>query len=510
MAVIAVLQRLVIPVILLAAVIGAGIAADRLGNDPLPEATTGVDVQQPDTPVFSIRRAPDLLTSERAVEELNSSLDGWVASLPPNSCFVVSSGAEVIYSHQADLPLTPASNMKLLTAVAALQALGTDYTFDTRVAALQLPDENGFLNGDLYLIGGGDPLLRSDAYLALLPDGYSDIHTSVEQMADQTVATNIADISGGVRVDESRYDNERAPLSVGTDLLDAALLGSLGAGIVDEGFIGLEDGYASQIVEAPEPGAVDENGNPIPTPDPPPLPRADEPAREFAARFDDLLEARNVRISGRADVSPDTPTDQLVDLFTISSPPLAQIVEQMLTNSDNTTAELLVKELGFTASENGTTTAGTLALTDVLRGAGLNDAGLFALDGSGLSDGNRATCTVIHDALNSVHRNTLRDSLPVAGESGTLIDDFVNTPGEGRIIAKTGFLSTASALSGYYTTDRGVELTFSLIINAAEGETISPDQVAGWQRPLPRLLAPYPSGPGIDELGPVGVTLDGG
>ncbi|MEM7288419.1 MAG: D-alanyl-D-alanine carboxypeptidase, partial [Actinomycetota bacterium] len=283
---IAVLQRLVIPVILLAAVIGATIATDRLGNDPIPEASTGVDVQRPDTPVFSIRRAPDLLTSERAVEDLNSSLDGWVATLPPNSCFVVSSGADVIYSHQADLPLTPASNMKILTAVAALQALGVDYTFETRVAALQRPDENGFLSGDLYIIGGGDPLLRSDAYLALLPEGFSDVHTSVEQMADQTVATNIADISGGVRVDETRYDNERAPISVPGELLDAALLGALGGAIVDQGFVGLEDGYASQIVEEPEPGAVDENGDPLSTPEPPPLPRSDEPAREFAARFD--------------------------------------------------------------------------------------------------------------------------------------------------------------------------------------------------------------------------------
>lgn len=507
---IAVLQRLVIPVILLAAVIGASIAADRLGNDPIPDAVTGVDLQEPQTPVFSIRRAPELLTSERAVDELNAALDTWVATLPPSSCFVVSSGAEIIYAHQTDLPLTPASNMKILTAVAALQGLGVDYTFDTRVAALQRPDENGFLNGDLYIIGSGDPVLRSDAYLALLPDGFSDVHTSVEQMADQAVGTNIADIAGGVRVDESRYDDERAPLSIGTELLDAALLGSLGAAILDEGFVGLAEGYASQIVDAPAEGAVDENGDPLPTPDPPPLPRSADPAREFAARFDDLLEARNVRISGRADISLETPTDQLVDLLTISSPPLTQIVQQMLTNSDNTTAEMLVKELGATAQDNGTTTAGTLALTEILRGAGLDDTGLFALDGSGLSDGNRATCTVIHDALNSVHRTTLRDALPVAGESGTLIDDFIGTPGEGRVVAKTGFLANASALSGYYTTDKGAELTFSLIINAAEGETITQDQVAGWQRPLPGLLAPYPSGPGIEQLGPVGVSLEGG
>ncbi len=506
----AVLQRLVVPVILLAAVIGATIANDRFGNDPIPETSTTVDVSSPDTPVFSVRRAPELLTSERATEELNASLDNWVATLPPNSCFVVSAGADVIYEHQTELPLVPASNMKLLTAVAALQALGVDHTFETRVAALQRPDENGFLSGDLYIVGGGDPLLRSDAFLRLLPEGFSDVHTSIEQIADQTVATNIADISGGVRVDESRYDIERAPTSVGEGLLDAALLGSLSAAMIDAGFLGLQDGYANQAVELPEPGATDENGDPLPIPTPPPLDRADEPAREFAARFDDLLEARNVRISGRADISLDTPTDQLVDLFTVQSPPLAQIVEQMLTNSDNTTAEMLVKELGFSASENGTTTAGTLALTEILRGAGLNDTGLFALDGSGLSDGNRATCAGLNDALNSVHRDTLRAALPVAGESGTLIDDFVGTVGEGRIIAKTGFLAQASALSGYFTTDRGVEVTFALIINAAEGETITEDQVAGWQRPLPGLLAPYPSGPGIDELGPIGVTLEGG
>ena len=280
---------------------------------------------------------------------------------------------------------------------------------------------------------------------------------------------------------------------------------------LDQGFVGLEDGYASQVVETPEPDAVDENGDPLPIPEPPPLPRADEPAREFAARFDDLLEARGVRISGRADVAPAELPSNLIDLgVSVPSPPMAQIVEQMLTNSDNTTAEMLVKELGVVVQEDGTTTAGTLAMTEILRGAGVADATMFVLDGSGLSADGRASCNVIHGALNSVHRSTLRDALPVAGESGTLIDDFIGTPGEGRIVAKTGFLSTASALSGYFTTDKGVELTFSLIINAAEGETISEDQVAGWQRPLPRLLAPYPSGPGIDELGPEGLAADGG
>jgi len=61
-------------------------------------------------------------------------------------------------------------------------------------------------------------------------------------------------------------------------------------------------------------------------------------------------------------------------------------------------------------------------------------------------------------------------------------------------------------LSGYFVTDPGVELTFSLIINTEGEEPITPDQVSGWQRPLPGLLAPYPAGPPIVDLAPTGVT----
>jgi D-alanyl-D-alanine carboxypeptidase/D-alanyl-D-alanine-endopeptidase (penicillin-binding protein 4) len=491
----ALIQRVAIPVVLLAAIIGAGVAVDRFGHDPLPEATTAVDNQSALTPLFSIRRAPEMLTSQRANDELTASLDQWVATLPPNSCFVVSAGAELIYEHQAQLPLSPASNMQVLTATAALQALGTDYTFDTRVAALQLPDENGLLAGDLYIIGSGDPLLMTDAYAATLPPAFSAVRSSANALAEQTVATNLSDISGAVVVDESRYDNERAPAETPQAVLDAGLLGSLGATIMDRGFLGFSDGYASQQVTEGEP---------------PPLARSTDPGAEFAANFDDLLERINVRISSRSRVLTDALTEQLVDLLIFRSPPLSAIVAQMLTNSDNTTAEMLVKELGAVVSDSGSTTAGTLALSNLLRDAGLADQGLFALDGSGLNPGTTATCTLLHDALNSVHKDTLRAALPVAGETGTLVDDFIGTKGEGRISAKNGLQDQASALSGYFVTDPGVELTFSLIINVGEGETITAEQVTGWQRPLPRLLASYPSGPALDDLGPLGPEPEAG
>ncbi len=490
--VLSILQRLVVPVILLGAFIGATVALDRFGNEDLAVPDTTVDVETADTPVFSVRRGPEMLTSQRAADELNAALDGWVATLPPSSCFVVSAGGERLFSHQPDIPLTPASNMKILTAVAALQALGRDYRYQTTVAAPALPDENGRLSGNLYVIGGGDPILMTDAYRAALPATASPVHSSADLLADQTVATNLSDISGAVLVDESRYDEERAPAGVAPGLLDAGRIGSLSAALIDQGFVGFKEGYASQDVS---------EGSP------PPLARSPEPAAQFAAVFDDLLEALNVRISTRAAEAAEVPAD-LVELVVFESPPMTEIVGQMLTDSDNTTAEMIIKELGFAISDSGTTTSGTLAMSNALRDAGLNDAGLFALDGSGLSVDNTVTCSLLHDALNSVHRNDLREAMPVAGETGTLAGEFVGTKGEGSLRAKTGRLAQAAALSGYFETDPGVELTFALLINVEEGVTVGPEQVRGWTRPLPDLLAPYPAGPALVELGPRGVPLE--
>lgn len=490
----AVLRRLAIPVVLLAAFIAATVAADRFGNDEVGDREDTVTTAGAETPVFSVRRAPELLTSPRAAEELTESLDDWVETLPENSCFVVSAGGERLYEHQPDLPLTPASNMKILTAVAALEALGPDFRFETRIAALERPDENGLLVGDLYVIGGGDPLLMTDAYRATLPDGTSPVFTSADTLADQTIATNLADIQGAVVVVENRYDTERAPAGTPQSFLDSGLLGSLSAAMIDRGFVGFKEGYPGQGGDNPSP-----------------LPRAADPASEFAAVFDDLLEARNVRISSRSRVELEPPTGQLAELLVYQSPPLSEIVQQMLVDSDNTTAEMLVKELGFITptTNSGSTTSGLLELTAQLNNLGLPGSAAFAFDGSGMNAETKVSCNLVHDALNvTAHKATLRDALPVAGESGTLANRFRGTKGEGSLRAKTGLLANAASLSGYFVTDPGVELTFSLIINTGpEDPAITAEQVNGWQRPLPRLLAPYPSGPALDALGPVGVDL---
>ncbi|HUC12929.1 MAG TPA: D-alanyl-D-alanine carboxypeptidase, partial [Acidimicrobiales bacterium] len=93
------------------------------------------------------------------------------AGAAARSCAEVSQDGVVLYQDHADLPVLPASNMKLLTATALLDELGPNYTFTTALRALDAP-VNGVLEGDLYFVGGGDPLLREPSYAAsAFPEG---------------------------------------------------------------------------------------------------------------------------------------------------------------------------------------------------------------------------------------------------------------------------------------------------------------------------------------------------
>lgn len=492
------IRRFSLPALLLVALIAASIAINRFGNDALPEPATEsvATTEAPVTPVFSFRRAPELLTPPGANDELVAGLEQWTERLPPGSCFVASAGGERLFEHKPERPVIPASNMKILTAVAALESLGPDFVYETRVAGTARPNADGVLDGDIYVIGGGDPVVMTDAYRAVQPATDSDVHTSADALADQIIAVNLNRVTGRILVDESRYDTERSVAGWPDRFLEEGQVGVLGATTMDDGFVGLDGEYESQDVA---------RGT-----DPPALPRAAEPALQFGINLSALLADRSVSIAGSPQVATEVP-GRLRELVTWQSPPMSDIVTQMMMNSDNTTAELIVKELGVASAEQGSTTAGTLALSTSLRGAGLTEAGLFAVDGSGLSDENRVTCSLVHDALElPTHKATIRAAMPVAGESGTLADVFAGTPWEGRIRAKTGYLARSSALSGYFTTDRGVEITFSLIINTGADREITPEDIERWQNPLPRLLAPYPEGPPLEDLLPSGATIDAG
>jgi D-alanyl-D-alanine carboxypeptidase len=135
-------------------------------------------------------------------------------------------------------------------------------------------------------------------------------------------------------------------------------------------------------------------------------------------------------------------------------------VGEMLRNSDKSTAETLLSELG-----------GLSSLRAWLATTGVDTAGVVVNDGTGFDRGNRVTCRFLAALLDRAGAaSTLASVLPVAGETGTLATRFQGTPAVGHVKAKTGTLQGVSALAGFATARDGSALTFAIIVNAPRAE----------------------------------------
>ena len=351
-----------------------------------------------------------------------------------DACIQVTTGSEILYEAAADRPLMPASVTKLATGAAALELLGPDARLRTAVRSTALAVE-GVLPGDLWLMGGGDPVLMTEAWAAALPVE-TRLYTSMDGLADQVVAAGVRHVAGAIIGDESRYDSIREVPSWPARFVSDGEVGPLTA-------LTVNDGFRSQG----HPGV-----------------RFDDPPTDAADLFTDLLRARGVLV-GEAARSGAPPTDA-IDVAWIESPPLGDIVDAMLRDSDNGSAELLVKELGVIQGGSGSTLAGAAVVQEVLVRAGIDMRGVVVADGSGLSEAARLTCRAVTDLLNAESR-LLHDRLSVAGQDGTLGRRYVGSPAAGRIRAKTGSMRGVLGLAGYALTEDGSKLEFTYLINGA-------------------------------------------
>lgn len=473
-------RRLAVPIVLAVVALGAGIAALRADADAAPEPYADAPDTRPAviTPVLSARRVPELTSVPTAERDLASRLESALAVTPSSTCLVVDHGDRPVLDHNPDLPLAPASTLKLVTAAAALDRLGGDDTFQTTALGPDTVDD-GLLGGDLWLVGGGDPVLSTDDYLAAYDE--PRVGTDLEALADALVAAGLREVTGGVLGDETRYDAQRY-VEVWPDRYeDQNQTGPLSA-------LSLNDGFERYPTE--------DFAGPLATP-------AGQPAAHAASVLDDLLEARGVVIRGSPGQGV-APAD-LLTLATVDSPLLDDILDDMLSASDNTTAELLVKELGVHASDEGSTVAGTSAVLDWVGAEGLSTAGVSILDGSGLAPDDRLTCDLLVELLDGAEPGTpLTDGLAVAGERGTLRGRYVDTPIEGRLRAKTGSLRDATTLAGFYDVAPGDVLTFALLINRESIDFFS--EALPWQDAVVNELAAYPSGVDLVAISPVPVT----
>jgi D-alanyl-D-alanine carboxypeptidase/D-alanyl-D-alanine-endopeptidase (penicillin-binding protein 4) len=448
-------------------------------EDPVPAPATSVAPPAPApalaTPLQSLRRAPAALTRDVNLAQFGSSLQPLLAAVNERSCLAVSVDGVEVGATNPDLAVVPGSVVKLLVAAAALELLGEDHTFTTRVLGAV---EGGVVQGDLALVGGGDPLLAGDWYPTSNLDEFAVFgHTSLDQLADAVVAAGVTSVSGRVVGDGTRYDEEWYAPGWGNGVAGVEA-GPYDALLANDARVRGEELRASDPNEAA--------------------------AREFAL----LLAERGVTIAGEGasgTVPVGTP-----EIAAVASQPLPTVIAEMLTNSDNNTAEMLLKELGLASAGTGTRAAGLEAVRGVLEGWGVDLTGVVLADGSGLALDNRLTCRVLLEALQRTGATTaIGRGLPVAGRTGTLQDAFVDGPAEGRLLGKTGTLNNppfnadppaVKSLAGYLPVEGGNEVEFALMLN---GSTIS-DQSE--YRPvwdlLAEVLTSFPAGPAAAVLGP--------
>ncbi len=432
------------------------------------------DPPGPTAPLLSPRRVPAVLSRIGSDARLQARLDGLLrdpglGEARSESCLAVRDGGRSIYARELATSLIPASNLKLLTASAALEQLGEATRFTTSIRSGG-PAVHGVIDGPLWLVGGGDPLLMTAEYAATLKN-QPQLRTPVEDLARAVVAAGVREIRGGIVGDESRYDRVRYIPSWKPVYLTLAEVGPASALLVNDGF---SEFAPRKIATA-------------------------APALHAAQMVASLLKAAGVTVNGTASEGRAPAT--AVEIANVASAPMSEIVGEMLRESDNTTAELLTKELGRSESGQGTTAAGVAAIAASLTEAGLPANQFASVDGSGLDRSDRATCGLL---LESVARSgpdgALAAGLPIAGQTGTLSQRFIGNPAYGRLRAKTGALQGVAALSGWIAVPDGRHLAFAMVANGL------PTEASGraLQERLGAVLAAYPQGPTRDELAPGG------
>lgn len=426
------------------------------------------------TPMLSVRRAPAVLARDINLTALATALQPLIAQLDGNSCLAVSIDGKPVAAVNETAALRPASNVKLITASVALEVLGADFTYTTSVNGSLA---GGVVTGDLVLVGGGDPLLSSAWW-----DGPNQKFppfnvTSIEALADSIVAAGVTSITGSVVGDASRYDDEWYLPTWG------------------DGLRFTEGGPLSALLVNDSREAADRSSN--------------DPVVGAATVLTQLLQERGVTVAGAPGKGS---SNGAAEIAKVVSQPLPAILQEMLTTSDNNTAELVLKEIGLQAGGAPTTVAGIAVVLQTLQAWGIPMDGVTLVDGSGLSDENRLTCAAL---LAVVQHGSVDDpvgqGLPIGGQQGgTLYDAFQEgQPLSGIIRAKTGTLDNTDgvanklgtkALVGYIPQAGGGAIEFSFLLN---GETITNKTE---YRPLWELfatiMAAYPTGPGVDTLSP--------
>jgi len=384
----------------------------------------------------------------------------------------------LIYEKNSNLPMIPASNLKVITSSAALSLLGPNYRFETSVWGGPV-DQDGVMQGNIYLKGTGDPTFMKPFY---------DNSTRVfHEFARVLKKKGIRVIDGDVVGDDSAFDREflgrgwksrylmyeyAAPagaLSINGNCVRLVISGGMVSMLPGNDYVQVAYNSSGGSISVRRKLGTDRirvKGYTSRT-----AYRnitINNPSMFTTSVFAKVLKAHGIRITGKSRLIRDDElgyAEQRKKIVYHRSPPLHKIVYEINKESDNVCAQHVFKAIGYEVLGKGTCDNANQAIKDWMKKSGINPAGLAMADGSGLSVYNRVTPRLMCQILSYMTRHQYWDyfwkSLPQGGKDGTLEERMYGIP----VKAKTGGLRGHIALSGYVRTKKGQLVVFSMLTN---------------------------------------------
>ena len=408
----------------------------------------------------------------------------------------------VVFRHDSEIPLVPASNLKVVTTSAALDLLGPDFRFRTVLARR---------GDDLVLIGDGD---RTFGDTELLKKVGWDSTTVFRNWAESLRRRGITSVAN-VFVDDSVFEQEGAHKHWPADQMQLRYCAEVGgvnlnANCVDffltttgtgnycnyrtvpaaTGFLNVKNVCVSggdnaiRLTRQPGTNNVTLAGTCPQNMGVPVSVTVHDPSMFAASVLAETLRAAGISVSGRvdrdrtaraalADWAKSGATTKLTSewqVLAVHETPIAQAMARANKDSMNLYAEAFCKRVGFAASgTSGSWDNGTAAVGAFLKKTGADDSEFHLDDGCGLSKENRISPNALVKVLTydyfSRNRQAFFSSLSVAGADGTLEHRFPSSDLRGRVYGKSGFVEGVSSLSGYLEARDGNWYAFSILMN---------------------------------------------
>jgi len=405
-----------------------------------------------------------------------------------------------LFTYNADSSFVPASCLKLATSAAALDAMGPNYVFQTRVYAVGNIDRNGTLKGNLVIYGTGDPSM-SDRYPPYR------ITAPLEQLADQVYKHGIRRIDGNIIGDGTYFDKQEigtgwsfnylydwyaarvTSLALNDNCINIKVTGGKRVGDLakveldpptrymrinnnvktssagNRSAVSFDREYGTEVINLKGRMPAGKNSGVL-------WASVNDPLKYTADVFREVLNSKGINVTGGAmglrQPSPTAVTSRATLVAVRYSPPLSELLKPVNKNSQNLYAEMLLKSLGRIKNGQGSYPGGLKAVKDFLRKADPDTRGYEQFDGCGLSPYNQITpkqlCSILGYMYKHKDFETYYNSLSIPGVDGSLRSSRLYNLSY-NLRGKTGGIKGVRSLTGYLTTRSGEKIVFSFLSN---------------------------------------------